>query len=80
MSLQDFIDNVAEQGGESEDEGFDEDTGEPRSNGVKDRRPEDFDDSSEEESEDEEAERAVGDGAGWGTRLGRLTWVPPRRR
>jgi hypothetical protein len=79
MSLRDFIDNVAEQGGESEDEEFDE-TGETKPNVVNGRK-QDFDDSSEEESEeDEEAERAVRDTARCGRRPRQLTWIFHLRR
>ena len=61
VSLEDLIQGEAELGDESDDESFDEETGETRrkSNGTK-RRNGDLDDSSEEESDDdEEAARAV---------------------
>jgi len=61
VGLEDLIQGEAELGDESDDESFDEDTGEARrkSNGAK-RRNGNLDDSSEEESDDdEEAARAV---------------------
>jgi hypothetical protein len=61
VGLEDLIQGEAELGDESEDESFDEDTGEAKrkSNGAK-RRNGNLDDSSEEESDDdEEAARAV---------------------
>ena len=59
--LYDLIQGEAELGDESDDESFDEETGELRKklNGAR-RRNENLDDSSEEESDDdEEAARAV---------------------
>ena len=55
-ALRDLVDDYADLGSESDDEDFDEETGEAR---RPKKRSVDLDDSSEEESEDEEAARAV---------------------
>ena len=63
VGLEDLIQGEAEMGDESDDESFDEETGDVRrkSNGAK-RQNGNLDDSSEEESDDdEEAARAVSD-------------------
>ena len=64
MSARDLISGEADIGTESDDESFDEDTGEPKSkrkaNGTNGKSAH-YDDSSEEEDDDdEEAVRAVG--------------------
>lgn len=59
MSTRDFISGEAELGSESDDNDYDEETGDPINKSRKQRQ--DFDDSSEEEDDDdEEEEQKVG--------------------
>ena len=68
MSTRDFISGEAELGSESDDNDFDEETGDPVDRPRKQRQ--NFDDSSEEEEDDdEEEEQKVGFALSYITRL-----------